>query len=94
MVLEEYLESNTGLLYHETQVRRIAADCKLLKLEAVVESLMVAVQVGALCGVHAINTLLQGPYISEVELGQVQSWVSVMQAAAAVSAEFAAHYDM
>ena len=52
------MESNTGLLYHETQVRRFAADCKLLKLEAVVESLMVAVQVGALCGVHAINTLL------------------------------------
>lgn len=29
-------------------------------------------QVGALCAVHAINTLLQGPWITEVELAQVR----------------------
>ncbi len=30
-------------------------------------------QVAALCGVHAINTLLQGPVFSEIDLAQVQS---------------------
>ena len=29
-------------------------------------------QVAALCGVHVLNTLLQGPYFSEVELAQVR----------------------
>ena len=29
-------------------------------------------QVASLCGVHAINTLLQGPYFSEVDLGQAR----------------------
>lgn len=29
------------------------------------------VQVAALCGVHCINTLLQGPYFSELDLAQV-----------------------
>lgn len=29
------------------------------------------VQVAALCGVHCINALLQGPYFSEVDLAQV-----------------------
>ena len=28
-------------------------------------------QVAALCGVHTLNTLLQGPYFSEVDLAQV-----------------------
>ena len=28
-------------------------------------------QAAALCGVHALNTLLQGPYFTEVELAQV-----------------------
>lgn len=27
-------------------------------------------QVAALCGVHCVNTLLQGPYFTEVELAQ------------------------
>lgn len=30
-------------------------------------------QVAALCGVHCINSLLQGPYFSEVDLAQVIS---------------------
>ena len=30
-------------------------------------------QVAALCGVHCLNTLLQGPYFSGFELGQVCS---------------------
>ena len=29
-------------------------------------------QVAALCGVHCLNTLLQGPYFSGFELGQVR----------------------
>jgi ataxin-3 len=29
-------------------------------------------QVAALCGVHAINTLLQGPVFSEIDLAQVR----------------------
>jgi hypothetical protein len=29
-------------------------------------------QVAALCGVHCINTLLQGPFFSELDLAQVQ----------------------
>lgn len=29
-------------------------------------------QVAALCGVHTINTLLQGPYINEIVLAQVR----------------------
>lgn len=29
-------------------------------------------QVAALCGVHALNTLLQGPFFSEIELAQVR----------------------
>jgi ataxin-3 len=28
-------------------------------------------QVAALCGVHCINTLLQGPYFNELDLAQV-----------------------
>jgi hypothetical protein len=28
-------------------------------------------QAAALCGVHALNALLQGPYFTEVELAQV-----------------------
>lgn len=28
-------------------------------------------QEAALCGVHCLNTLLQGPYFSEVDLGQI-----------------------
>lgn len=28
-------------------------------------------QVAALCGVHCINTLLQGPYFSEIDLAQI-----------------------
>jgi hypothetical protein len=28
-------------------------------------------QIAALCGVHCINTLLQGPYFSELDLAQV-----------------------
>lgn len=32
----------------------------------------VAMQVAALCGVHCLNTLLQGPYFSGFELGQVR----------------------
>lgn len=30
-------------------------------------------QVGALCGVHCLNTLLQGPYFNEVDLAHVSS---------------------
>lgn len=30
-------------------------------------------QIAALCGVHCINTLLQGPYFSELDLAQVCS---------------------
>ena len=33
----------------------------------------VPLQVAALCGVHCLNTLLQGPYFSGFELGQVRS---------------------
>lgn len=33
---------------------------------------LLTLQVAALCGVHAINALLQGPYFSEVDLGQVR----------------------
>lgn len=28
-------------------------------------------QEAALCGVHCLNTLLQGPYFSEIDLGQI-----------------------
>lgn len=28
-------------------------------------------QEAALCGVHCLNTLLQGPYFSELDLGQI-----------------------
>ncbi|GFH25868.1 uncharacterized protein HaLaN_30004, partial [Haematococcus lacustris] len=28
-------------------------------------------QVAALCGVHCLNTLLQGPYFSELDLAQI-----------------------
>jgi ataxin-3 len=28
-------------------------------------------QIAALCGVHCINTLLQGPYLNELDLAQV-----------------------
>jgi hypothetical protein len=31
----------------------------------------VVLQQAALCGVHCLNTLLQGPYFSEVDLGQI-----------------------
>ena len=31
-----------------------------------------AAQEGKLCGVHALNTLLQGPFFSEVDLAQVR----------------------
>lgn len=30
-------------------------------------------QVAALCGVHCINTLLQGPYFSELDLAQARA---------------------
>lgn len=32
---------------------------------------MYALQVASLCGVHCLNTLLQGPTFSEVDMGQV-----------------------
>ena len=32
---------------------------------------VIAEQVASLCGVHCLNTLLQGPTFSEMDLGQV-----------------------
>lgn len=32
-----------------------------------------ALQVASLCGVHCLNTLLQGPTFSEMDLGQVKA---------------------
>jgi ataxin-3 len=42
-------------------------------------------QVAALCGVHCLNTLLQGPFFSEVDLA------SVRRALAAAAATGRAH---
>ncbi|MEW5318592.1 MAG: hypothetical protein WDW38_009805 [Sanguina aurantia] len=36
-------------------------------------------QVAALCGVHAINALLQGPYFSEVDLGQIAQELDALE---------------
>ena len=63
------LPRDSGLLLTIVQLARSCC-CKL--------EVIVGTQVGALCGVHAINTLLQGPYISEVELGQVSYWLQLL----------------
>lgn len=34
---------------------------------------VVTLQVAALCGVHCLNTLLQGPYFTEVDLAHVSA---------------------
>jgi hypothetical protein len=36
-------------------------------------------QIAALCGVHCLNTLLQGPYFSEIELAQIGRELDVLE---------------
>jgi ataxin-3 len=38
-------------------------------------------QVAALCGVHCLNTLLQGPYFSEIELAQIAQGLDELERA-------------
>lgn len=38
-------------------------------------------QVAALCGVHTINTLLQGPYINEIDLAQIAQELDALERA-------------
>lgn len=66
-------QGHNSLLYHEPQVNCLfvsEANGTPRCLESTARPF--ASQVAALCGVHCLNTLLQGPYFSEVELSQVQ----------------------
>ena len=65
------------LLYHESQVRpgcwiSVVDHAQADAGAAEVSKYLLFFQVAALCGVHCLNTLLQGPYFSEVELSQVR----------------------
>ena len=68
----EMAGSNMLLLYHEKQASHI--DVVELSWRSICR---VVVQEAALCGVHCLNTLLQGPYFSGFELGQVRPSLSV-----------------
>ena len=66
--------SEEVMLYHESQV--LPSGCGVSGYgqglrQHVVDALSYASQEAALCGVHAINTLLQGPFFSEIDLAQV-----------------------
>lgn len=59
------------LLYHEKQVRNSALQTSPASSAETFLLTDFISQVAALCGQHCLNTLLQGPYFSEVDLAQV-----------------------
>ena len=66
---------DASLLYHEKQVTFSSSLYRIHTFRrppvSFLGNLLCAGQVASLCGVHCLNTLLQGPYFSEVDLAQV-----------------------
>ena len=60
------------LLYHEKQVRPVLNP----RHYQIATDLPSNSQIAALCGVHCINTLLQGPTFTELDLAQVSVWLA------------------
>ena len=70
-----HADQDPALLYHEKQVSLLGL--RALRCEAVCWFFPIQqsspLQVASLCGVHCLNTLLQGPTFSGMDLGQVRT---------------------
>ena len=76
------------LIYHEPQARHHTSGPTILLAEIkkrlyyklfVISEKMKQTQVSALCGVHTLNTLMQGPYFSEVDLATIGTGLDAIE---------------